>query len=269
MKFQLWIPVSLMLLALPSAAERVLPNPTSATVTKSVDNPEERCKALAKEASDEHRAFIKQYRADVKAAKDAGDDPPAFSFSDSPLVDFIGEFQSAAEDYKGTDGAIPFLMWILDNGARIDTDAAKAAVETLCVAHVTSEALAPLADSFGNISNLVGAERATELFKIIETKSPVPSLVGWAVYNRIEKVLAELDVKSDEYAKARFELMSAIDKADDDRMRSEIANKLRVREVFSLGMVAPDIEGIDLDGAAFKLSDYKGKIVFLDFWGDW
>ena len=24
-----------------------------------------------------------------------------------------------------------------------------------------------------------------------------------------------------------------------------------------------------LDGVAFKLSDYKGKVVFLDFWGDW
>jgi hypothetical protein len=32
---------------------------------------------------------------------------------------------------------------------------------------------------------------------------------------------------------------------------------------------APEITGTDLDGVAFKLSDYKGKIVMLDFWGDW
>ena len=25
----------------------------------------------------------------------------------------------------------------------------------------------------------------------------------------------------------------------------------------------------DLDGVEFKLSDYRGKVVFLDFWGDW
>ena len=30
-----------------------------------------------------------------------------------------------------------------------------------------------------------------------------------------------------------------------------------------------DIAGVDLDGVAFKLSDYKGKVIFLDFWGDW
>jgi cytochrome oxidase Cu insertion factor (SCO1/SenC/PrrC family) len=31
----------------------------------------------------------------------------------------------------------------------------------------------------------------------------------------------------------------------------------------------PDIEGEDLDGQAFKLSDYRGKVVMLDFWGNW
>jgi hypothetical protein len=33
--------------------------------------------------------------------------------------------------------------------------------------------------------------------------------------------------------------------------------------------VAPEIEGIDMDGQKFKLSDYRGKVVVLDFWGNW
>ena len=37
----------------------------------------------------------------------------------------------------------------------------------------------------------------------------------------------------------------------------------------SEGSLAPEIEGKDLDGAPFKLSDYRGKVVMLDFWGDW
>ncbi len=36
-----------------------------------------------------------------------------------------------------------------------------------------------------------------------------------------------------------------------------------------VGKTAPDIAGDDLDGAKFKLSDYRGKVVVLDFWGDW
>lgn len=36
-----------------------------------------------------------------------------------------------------------------------------------------------------------------------------------------------------------------------------------------IGEMAPEITGIDLDGVEFKLSDYRGKVVLLDFWGDW
>jgi cytochrome oxidase Cu insertion factor (SCO1/SenC/PrrC family) len=36
-----------------------------------------------------------------------------------------------------------------------------------------------------------------------------------------------------------------------------------------IGNVAPDIVGEDLDGKQFKLSDYRGKVVVIDFWGNW
>ena len=38
---------------------------------------------------------------------------------------------------------------------------------------------------------------------------------------------------------------------------------------FEIGDVAPEIEGADLDEVPFALSDYRGKVVVLDFWGDW
>ena len=38
---------------------------------------------------------------------------------------------------------------------------------------------------------------------------------------------------------------------------------------FSVGKMAPEITGPDIDGVEFSLSDYRGKIVVLDFWGDW
>jgi len=37
----------------------------------------------------------------------------------------------------------------------------------------------------------------------------------------------------------------------------------------AVGQVAPETEGRDLDDIPFKLSDYRGKVVLLDFWGDW
>jgi cytochrome oxidase Cu insertion factor (SCO1/SenC/PrrC family) len=32
------------------------------------------------------------------------------------------------------------------------------------------------------------------------------------------------------------------------------------------GKTAPEIAGIDADGTKFHLSDYRGKVVLLDFW---
>jgi hypothetical protein len=36
-----------------------------------------------------------------------------------------------------------------------------------------------------------------------------------------------------------------------------------------IGKVVPEITGEDIDGHAFKLSEYRGKVVLLDFWGNW
>jgi hypothetical protein len=36
-----------------------------------------------------------------------------------------------------------------------------------------------------------------------------------------------------------------------------------------IGTFAPEIAGADIDGTFFKLSDYRGQVVLLDFWGNW
>jgi hypothetical protein len=37
----------------------------------------------------------------------------------------------------------------------------------------------------------------------------------------------------------------------------------------AVGSKAPEIQGQDVAGVPFKLSDYRGQIVILDFWGEW
>src|SRR5262249_51337087 len=44
---------------------------------------------------------------------------------------------------------------------------------------------------------------------------------------------------------------------------------LKDLQTFGIGKQPPDIEGEDIDGQKFKLSDYRGKVVVLDFWGNW
>ena len=47
--------------------------------------------------------------------------------------------------------------------------------------------------------------------------------------------------------------------------------KAELYEIRNLGVgkPAPEITGEDIAGKPFKLSDYKGKVVVVDFWGDW
>jgi hypothetical protein len=49
----------------------------------------------------------------------------------------------------------------------------------------------------------------------------------------------------------------------------QAANALFELHNLAVGMLAPEIEGEDLAGTTFKLSDYRGKVVMLDYWGNW
>ena len=88
-------------------------------------------------------------------------------------------------------------------------------------------------------------------------------------------------VKPDELAK---EAEAVLDKLVGDKELAKVSyergDKTRTvgqtaeAELFEMrhllpGKTAPDIEGEDIDGKRFKLSDYRGKVVLLDFWGDW
>jgi hypothetical protein len=52
-------------------------------------------------------------------------------------------------------------------------------------------------------------------------------------------------------------------------LRSLAEGALFELRYLQVGKVAPEIEGEDIDGQKFRLSDYRGKVVVLDFWGNW
>ena len=56
---------------------------------------------------------------------------------------------------------------------------------------------------------------------------------------------------------------------NDSTMGRTARRELYAIRNLSIGRTAPEISGIDVDGRNFKLSDYRGKVVLLDFWGHW
>jgi hypothetical protein len=84
--------------------------------------------------------------------------------------------------------------------------------------------------------------------------------------------LATILVKKDEESQPEAEKLfqSFVDGPDKnplfaDRAKEELA-EMKVR---GIGKPVPDIAGDDLDSKSFKLSDYKGKVILLDFWAFW
>ena len=81
---------------------------------------------------------------------------------------------------------------------------------------------------------------------------------------------AKLEAQSAKYFERILasEEMSAVAYYRETMGKAAKNNLFELRNL-SIGKVAPDIVGEDVDGTPMKLSDYRGKVVVLDFWGDW
>ena len=135
--------------------------------------------------------------------------------------------------------------------------------------HVKSAVLAELSPSLAYLPQLAGARKATEFLTALERDAVDPGVLGWVVYAKHGPTLETADAKSPEFQSAKAALTKAAASSGDPRLQSRIQATLVEKEHFAIGVTAPEIEGSDLDGVAFKLSDYRGKVVFVDFWGDW
>lgn len=53
------------------------------------------------------------------------------------------------------------------------------------------------------------------------------------------------------------------------KLLAQLKGQILVAEKLGIGCEAPDIVGTDHEDKEFKLSDYRGQVVLLDFWGIW
>ena len=72
-----------------------------------------------------------------------------------------------------------------------------------------------------------------------------------------------------EVEKRLSEFVQGEDKNTDADVLAAAKKQLFEMQNLAIGKLAPEIAGQDLDGVEFKLSDYRGQVVLLDFWGDW
>jgi peroxiredoxin len=114
-----------------------------------------------------------------------------------------------------------------------------------------------VADLLSTLDRLVARESDPAKWRI-ET-----SIHFWRFQNRIERGRTT-DAERATIA-AHFDAIAAAHPADREYVDQRKGLALNV----GVGRPVPDITGKDLDGASFSLSEYRGKVVYLIFTGEW
>ncbi|MEC8652024.1 MAG: hypothetical protein VXY92_05650 [Planctomycetota bacterium] len=219
------------------------------------------------ELSDLQEKAVADWRADIKKAKEDRDAGRESARAMRMRPDFGPVAEKAlayAKEFQGKDEAVDFLMMVVN----LDQQRARPALETLLKDHIDSPKLSEMGRMIPYLDRIVSPEFAEEArAKLMKSKSV--DVRGWAMFAAHQATIEKSDLNGAAYKDARSKLTAIAQEVTDKALAGEITGAINEREQFGIGCTAPDIEGLDLDGVAFKLSDYKGKVIFLDFWGDW
>jgi len=185
----------------------------------------------------------------------------------NPAKEFTAKFQDLATRAKGTDTGAKSQFWIaanLSNMPDADKAAISKALDSLVAEYLESPVMSDVAEWLPYGARSIGAKKAREVLDLLSEKPKNGDTRAAALYS-----LANLDQEEgkNDKALAIFRRLQKDHPGTQQAARAEGA--LFELEHLQVGMTAPDFEGIDQDAVAYKLSDYKGKVVVLDFWGIW
>jgi benzoyl-CoA reductase/2-hydroxyglutaryl-CoA dehydratase subunit BcrC/BadD/HgdB len=214
--------------------------------------------ALVKEFDQAMEAFQKVYA----AAKTDAERQKALEDQYPQPEKFAGRFLKLAQRDPKSATAADAAVWVVSHAR--SGEESNQALDLLLEHHLESPKL-------GDVClELVYSDvpMASQTLRTVREKSPHREAQGKALFalaNRTfrdspaeaEKLFEEVAAKFADVAHWRGNLGDAAN-----------AYLFEMRHL-AIGKVAPQIEGEDVEGVKFKLSEYRGKVVVLDFWGDW
>ncbi len=258
--------------------------------------PAEAYKALLKEHQEAQNKLFQAYR----QAKTDADKEKALAAARRGPEGFAARFLELAQKHPKDPAALDALLWVVQN--KPASPEADRAVDMIARDHVRDakvQNLLPLLVRMPMPANekLIRAVLAKSddknakgkatlyLGQFLKEKAGDARTLKGAdakLLGQLEQVYGKefvQDLKAAEPDKLEKEAETVLEAAaekygDVDLGRGQTIAKVIKPILFemrflSIGKKAPDIEGEDIDGKKFKLSDYKGKVVVLDFWGHW
>lgn len=223
----------------------------------------------------EFEAALSAWGKQSSAARAANDEAVQVWLRETrPERQFALKFAAAAKAFAGKEDAVPYLAWIVSRGAAAE---AKAAMTTLMDLHVESSGVRLAVARIGGLKQEFGAGQSLLWLDRVLAKNQDPHVRAQALFTRAAMHVGTRATATSEALRSRavedLRAAGAILKdlqAENGRgLRGLVESLLDEAQRLEPGLPAPEIDGKDLDGVPFKLSDYRGKVVLLDFWGDW
>ena len=245
--------------ARPESIESVSSKSEEVDVAPDQLSPKQQYAAIKKKFDDAMSDFQKVY-SKAKTRKEKQDAMGSYP----QAGDFADEFQDFADAHPDSDEAVDALSWV---ASRSRGTGAEKALDTLIERYADNPKIA-LAVSSLTYSRSEKAEK--QLRSLLNSASD--EVGGMATYT-----LASMLMRRGEKPEEAEQLMEKViaDYSDltigprNYRIADRADGALFELRNLQIGMDVPEIEGDDLHGEPFKLSDYRGKVVFLDFWGHW
>ncbi len=212
--------------------------------------------------------------------------------------EFAKRFLELADNHRQGSAGVDALLWVITKIP--NRPESTQALERLAKYHLDSE---KIAQACANIAR-VRSTAAEKLLRAALEKSPHQTVRAQACFHLAALLDAQASVIDQlkqqpelaprvlqYYGKEYGKYLSSLDANNLSEQREQVYERMletfseskiqdnalgdiaekalyRIRHL-SVGKLAPEVEGEDIHGQEFKLSDYRGRIVMLTFWGHW
>lgn len=232
-------------------------------------------KQLEKEFGEAKRKFQEALLARRAELERAGQDAGAADRTGDPGPEFVPRYRAYASRAKGTVwGGLALLKTIELARDKVDLGWLVELVDVYANDAMVGERAAM---RINGLSWVLGSETTEGTLRRLMARSTVANVQAAATF-ALGTALMTAEVvpgretganSAEREAEAKKLLALVVEKHAQTTYGERAKGALFELEHLVIGKTAPDFETVDENGKAWKLSDYRGKVTIIDFWGYW
>lgn len=232
-------------------------------------------KPTDEELKSEWATFVKQYDAAYKewlrpyteAKTDEERAKVQLDFEKMPVKAFLPRAKAFARKAGKSSYGLDAWLWVFRNAQSVDAKSERSeALDAILRDHIDSPKLESVAQGLQYGPDPAGSEKA---LNAILQRSRLANVRAAALYALGAMNMPYQGGTDEQKAKAKKHFNRLLAEFPKTKAAERAKNALFELENLQIGDVAPDFSTIDENGKPFKLSDYRGKVVVVDFWGFW